>query len=141
MTGNFFYPGGGIEAISDRVGGLVKKGDVVCIVAGGNDVQDGRSEDLIRRYREALEKVRMEGGSAVACGILPRFGYSREWASRALGINQRIEKYCRDNNVAYVDGWEYFHGYRKLYARDGVHFSRLGVSVLAGLIDRAVGFC
>lgn len=41
-----------------------------------------------------------------------------------------------------VDMWDHFYGQRQPYARNGVHFSRPGTSVLAGLINRAVvEFC
>ena len=45
-------------------GGVVTP--TVCISAGGNDI------DRVRRYREALGRVRDLGGIPVMCGILPR---------------------------------------------------------------------
>ena len=97
---------------------------------------------MVKRYKEALQAVRKKGGRAVASGILPRMGHRREWMSRAIGFNCRLESYCRENDFIFVDVWDHFYGKGQLYTRDGVHLSRAGTSVLAGLLDRAVmGFC
>ena len=138
VSGNFYFPGGGVEQVAERLEGIVDRNSIMCLVVGGNDVHRRRSEEMVRRYKEALHKIRNKGGKAVACGILPRMGHRREWMSRAIGFNCRMETYCRENNIAFVDVWDNFYGQGHLYARDGVHLSRAGTSVLAGLIDKAV---
>ncbi|KAK7085850.1 hypothetical protein SK128_008573 [Halocaridina rubra] len=70
------------------------------------------------------------------CGILPRLSQSSEWWSRAIGVNARMEVFCRENNIGFIDGWDHFTSRKHMYARDGVHLSNSGVSVLAGMIDR-----
>ena len=139
LSGNFYYPGAGIRKIVESLDGLVDGNSAVCLVVGGNDINRRRSEELLEQYKLALEKVRRKGAPVVACGIPPRMGYSREWLSRAIAFNSRIEDYCRRNRIAYVDVWERFYGRKQLFARDGVHLSRVGVSVLSGLIDKVVG--
>ena len=142
VRGNYFFPGAGIKKVGESVERWIDGNDVVCLVAGGNDIQDGRSEELIRLYRQALERVRKKGAIAVMCGILPRLGHGSEWSSRAIGINARMEAFCRENSIVFIEAWDSFYGRRQLFARDGVHLSGAGNSVLAGLIDRAVeGFC
>lgn len=142
ISGNYCFPGVGVKQVEERLEGVVDRDSLVCVIVGGNDIHRRRSEELMNRYREALEKVRKQGGIPVACGILPRLGHNREWISRAIGFNNRMERYCRDNRIEFIDVWDHFYGRGYLFARDGVHLSRKGVSVLAGLIDRAVeGFC
>ena len=142
VGGTFCFPGAGVGQVVKEIDHLADSSKVSCIIAGGNDIHKRRSEELVKKYIEALEKVRMKGGIAIACGILPRRGHGREWASRALGFNDRMEKYCKENGIGFIDTWDTFSGRRNLFARDGIHLSRSGVTVLARLVDQAVaGFC
>ena len=142
VSGTFCYPGAGVGQIVERVGGLVDGDTVACLIVGGNDVHKRRSEELVGLYKEALERVRRNGGIAVACGILPRMGHSREWCSRAIGFNRRIEEFCHENRLVFVDVWDRFYGCREMYARDGIHLSATGAAQLGSLVDDAVGgFC
>ena len=127
-----------MSLVADRIESLAEKDSITCLVVGGNDVHRRRNEEMLTRYKEALQKVRNKGGRAIACGILPRMGHRREWMSRAIGFNCRLEAYCRENSIVFVDVWDHFYGRSQLYARDGVHLSRKGTSVMAGLIDKSV---
>ena len=138
VSGSYCFPGAGVKRVAEELDDIVDRNSVTCVIAGGNDVHRNRSEELIRQYKEALVKIRNKGGTPVACGILPRLGHGKEWCSRAIGFNCRTEKFCRENNIAFVDVWENFYSRGRLFARDGVHLSRAGVSVLAGLVERAV---
>ena len=86
-----------------------------------------------------LGKVRDRGGIPVVCGVLPRRDYGREWLSRALSINSRVAKHCESNGWAFLDAWDLFYGKDNLFARDGVHLSRLGVGVLARALEGKAG--
>lgn len=139
VRGKYFFPGAGMRKVSESVENWVEENDVVCLIAGGNDVEDNRSEELLRLYRQTIDKMRKRGAVPVICGILPRLGQGSEWLSRAIGINARMAVFCRQNNIVFIDGWDHFTRRKDLYARDGVHLSSSGVSILADLIDRAVG--
>lgn len=142
VKGNFFFPGAGVKKVGESVESWIGNSKVVCLIAGGNDVQDNRSEEMIRLYRQALERVRKRGATAVLCSILPRMNQGSEWMSRAIGINDRMKAFCRDRGVVYVDAWDSFYGRKHLFARDNVHLSKSGNSRLAALIDSAIeGFC
>ncbi|MPC90546.1 hypothetical protein E2C01_085538 [Portunus trituberculatus] len=47
----------------------------------------------------------------------------------------RLGDHCRSNGWALIDNWDLFYGKDTLYARDGVHFSRQGVRVLAETLE------
>ena len=64
---------------------------------------------------------------------------SREWLSRAIGVNEQLKGVCKDIGVSFVDDWDRVFGRRELYARDGVHLSRKGVDVLSECLERGVG--
>ena len=49
------------------------------------------------------------------------------WLSHALGLNERLRRMCGEDGVGLMDEWSRFYGRQELYARDGVHFSRIGV--------------
>ena len=57
---------------------------------GGNDVRAGGSEELVARFWEVLDKIRKSGRRCVVSGILPRVYVSREWLSRAVGVNDWV---------------------------------------------------
>jgi lysophospholipase L1-like esterase len=130
--------GAGVRRVVDELEGLDVREEAVCLIVGGNDCHKHKSEKLIGRFKEAIEKIRMKGGTPIVCGILPRVDHGREWSSRAIGCNDRIERYCRDKGLAFVGVWDRFYGRRDLFARDGIHLSGAGVSVLARMLDRTV---
>ena len=135
-------PGAGVKAVSEEAQRRVcemEKDGVVVIHVGGNDVRAGGSEELVDRYREMLGKIKESGRRCVVSGVLPRFSVSREWLSRAIGVNERVKVLCKKVGVSFVDEWDGFFGQRELYAMDGVHLSRKGVETLSKCIERAVG--
>ena len=135
-------PGAGVGDVADRLeGALAGEGiaPTVCFSVGGNDVGRVRDEELFRRYRIALGKVRDLGGVPVVCGVLPRKYAGREWLSRASALNSRLADLCRGNGWLFVDNWKYFFGKDHLYARDGVHLSERGTGALAWSLQRDLG--
>ena len=69
------FPGAGIGHVSERIEAcMAGEGTkpIVCLSAGGNDIGRIGSEELLRRFKEVLGKIRDKGGIPVVCGILPR---------------------------------------------------------------------
>ena len=132
-------PGAGVRDVAERLEGVLGGEGVaptVCISAGGNDIGKVRPEELLRRYRQALERVRELGGTPVLCGILPRRGAGVRWWSEATALNSRLADHCRRNGWLFVDNWSYFYGKDHLYSRDGVHLSEMGTGALAWSLQR-----
>ena len=132
-------PGAKVVNVCNKLDDIIKDSGAnptVCLSVGGNDIGKRRSEALWQQYREMLDRVRERGGTPVVLGILPRWRVGREWLSRAIGFNDRLERYCKDNAIPFIDNWSRFYGRNALYAWDGTHLSRQGVSVLARTIDR-----
>ena len=111
---------------------------IVCLSAGGNDIGKVGSEELLRRFKEVLGKIRDKGGIPVVCGILPRRSAGSMWHSTAIAMNCRVANHCKANGWAFVDSWDRFYGRDHLYARDGVHLSRFGVQALADSLEKEV---
>ena len=134
-------PGAGIERVSARIDTCLEENGskpIVFLSAGGNDLGKVRSEELIGKFRLALDKIKSKGGIPVVCGILPRRGVGIEWLSRAIAVNCRLADHCKSKGWSFIDNWDLFYGKDALYARDGVHLSRQGVRVLAGTLEREV---
>ena len=111
---------------------------MVFLSAGGNDLGRVPSEELGRRFKEALGRVRDMGGIPVVCGVLPRRGVGDEWLSKAIAVNRRLAAHCERNGWLFVDNWDLFFGNDSLYARDGVHLTFKGAEVLSDSIERAL---
>ena len=105
------FPGAGVREVGDRVA-RVMAGEgskpIVCFSAGGNDIGRTTSEELRRRFREALGRVRDLGGRLVVCGVLPRKNVSCDWLSRAIAVNSWLADHCKSNGWAFVDNWDSF---------------------------------
>ena len=132
-------PGAGVGDVVERLDGVLKGegfAPTVCISAGGNDIGRVRSDELFRRYRQALGRVRDLGGTPVLCGILPRKFVDAGWWSEAAALNSRLADHCRRNGWLFVDNWNYFYGKDHLYSRDGVHLSQRGSGALAWSLQR-----
>lgn len=134
-------PGARVQDVSDKLDRLlVETGSetVVVVHVGGNDVARKRSEELVNRYRVMLEKVRSSGRTGVVCGVIPRICEGGEWLSRAISLNDRIEGMCRSLGLKFVDGWDTFFGKHEMFAKDGVHLSRLGAEVYGAQLEGTV---
>ncbi len=93
-------PWAGIGKVADRLDTYLEKDGTKPIVspsAGGNDLGKVRSEELIRRFRQALDRIRDKGGIPVVCGVLPRKGVRAEWLSRAITVNRMLANHCKSN--------------------------------------------
>ena len=71
-------------------------------------------------------------------GVLPKQGVRDWWLSHALGLNARLMRMCGEDGVGFMDEWSRFYERQKLYARDGVYFSRKGVQELSECLERTV---
>ncbi|KAG0724184.1 hypothetical protein GWK47_041151 [Chionoecetes opilio] len=134
------YSGKGLGYVRDKIVECMadqRKKSIVCLSAGGNDVEGVSSEELLRQFKEAVCKVRDRGGFPVVCGVLPRRYVDDLWYSRAIALNCRLALHCKANGWAFVClGWDRFFWHNHLYHRDGVHFSRKGVQILSESLER-----
>ena len=69
----------------------------------GNDVGCLDSEELLRRFRAALAKVRNRNRVPVVCGVLPRRAVGDMSQSRAITLNCRLAEHCETNRWIFVD--------------------------------------
>ena len=55
--------------------------------------------------------------------------------NRLLGINTRVEKLYRREDVMYVDVWDNFNKDRSLFIGDSLHLNRVGKARLGRVLD------
>ncbi|MPC45802.1 hypothetical protein E2C01_039507 [Portunus trituberculatus] len=104
-------PGAGIEGVNAQLDMCLVDGTkpIVFLSEGGNDICKVRSEELFRRFKEALAKIGNKDATHVVCGVLPRRGLGGEWLSRAIAINCRLADHCRSNGWVFIDNWDLFY--------------------------------
>ena len=88
---------------------------------------------------EVIKKIEDHGKLCIVSGILPRRWKSPYWSSKVIGINNRLQRYCKVmERVMFIDNWDRFYGNQKLYAADGLHLSKQGSNLLSMIIDEKV---
>lgn len=108
--------------------------NVQYIISAGTNIHRRRLRNLIIQYKEALNKIRWEGGTALACEIMRRMVMAEinclepvvsviGWRSIDRKINYPALRYGNTSMV------------KVQYNRYG-HLSHEGISVLDGLIAR-----
>ena len=132
-------PGAKLKDLSDRLDDVIRgsRPDSVVIVHGGvNDVGNTLSEELFGTYKTMVAKLVKSRRKCIITGILPKYRAGLEWSSRALGMNERVRKLCKENNIQFLDYWGRFWDKKELYSMDGYHFSRSGVLMLSELYEK-----
>ena len=131
--------GAGIVNILEHIKNKQMEGKTTVIHGGGDDIKKLETEHMLRTYKEAIREIKEKGKLCIVSGILPRRGESSYWSSRAIGMNDRLQKYCKEmDGVMFIDNWTRFYGNRKLYATDGIHLSRQGTNLLSVIIEEKV---
>ena len=113
---------------------------IVILSAGGNDLCKVRSEELFRGFRQALDNIRSKSRIPVVCGVLPRRVLDDEWLSKAIVVNCKLVNHCKGNVWTCIYDWDLYYGKNTLYARDRLHLSCQSVGVMAGTLERELGF-
>ena len=72
---------------------------LVVVHLGANDLGKVYSEFLKNRYRILGKWLKAKGCEVMFSGILPRLGNNIEIMSRAIDVNQWLEKWCREESL------------------------------------------
>ena len=87
--------------------GHVRK-KLVVVHLGANDEGKVYSEVLKNRYRILRKGLKANGCEVMFSGILPRLENNIEIMSRAIGVNQWLEEWCREEGFTFKKQWESF---------------------------------
>ena len=58
--------------------------------------------------------------------------------SKSMAVNGMVERFCKEEDVGYMDLCDSFVGNEDMYVRDGLHLSGKGVAVFAEGLSGAV---
>ena len=90
---------------------------------------------MVKKLEKTAETIQKKSTSAIVIGILLRLNVSHHTLSKAVGINDRLETICQRHSDKFMKIWDTFHGNRKLFRRDGIHFSEEGMRLFGNLIN------
>ena len=127
------YSGCKAKKVRDEVDALKVPNKNICIIAnaGSNDLylkgnEVGNTEPLVEDLKNLVNSVADKTDRGILIGIMPRVYASYYAMSKAIGINERLSKYCDQKKVDFIDVWKIFVGKRQYFTRDGIHLNELG---------------
>ena len=136
------YPGASTKKLKEEIGKMkTEKKTTVIIQASGNDLflrngNAGPTEPLMMQLEDTIRTARNKTNKAIVLGIIPRINVSHYALSKAIGINDRLKSICHRNGVRFVNLWDTFYGNRKLFKRDGIHFSLEGMKIFGNRLNQ-----
>ena len=133
------YPGANIKFIENKINKnhIPQINSCLVVSTGSNDIFHKKvaSEIVIQQYMNLIDTIKDRADNAIIVGVLPRMKVGGFALSRAIGINERVKKLCKEAKIGYLDPWQDFIGNRKYYLKDGIHLSNDGTKLLAALIE------
>ena len=137
------FPGCKADKIRDVVKAIKVHSKNTCIIvnAGNNDLylrgdKVGNTEPLVNVLECTVDSLAEKTDRGALLGIMPRVYTSHFAMSKAIGVNERLGKYCQEKEVKFIDVWDAFIGKRHFFRRDGVHLNEAGHKKLGEILGR-----
>lgn len=136
------FPEARVREITEEVKKLERKSSRNVIVhAGSNNLyikakKVSYSEPLIKELETLADCLAENTDKGIMIGLLPRLHSGNLEMSKALGINERMKKYCQQKGVDFLDLWEIFMGKKYLFKKDGIHLNTLGNMKLEKILSK-----
>lgn len=137
----FCIPGGGlddVDAALEQVANLAPPNTTYVVHVGTNDVVRTRSEELMEKYKNLIQKFKEKSSNVIISGILPRWVENQRFLNAATMTNRRLATLCSQENVDFIDTWDSFYYDRSLYRNDGLHLNEVGAARFGRLLSDAV---
>ena len=120
---------------------LQSKNSTVITHVGSNDLflrgnKTGNSEQIVEDLKSLVDITAEKSKNGIIVGMLPRWYESHYALSKAIGINDRIKKYCTQKKVEFLDLWDTYKGKWQYFKEDGIHLSKLGHKKLGEILSR-----
>lgn len=129
---------------------IMLKPTVVVILGGTNDIAgNGGPTPLDSTFSHIVSMVKMSkmhGITVVISSLLPALDYpwrpGQEPAEKIIKLNNMLRKYCKENNIVYVDYYSEMvdekKGLNKKFTADGVHPTLPGFKIMEPIIEKAI---
>ena len=120
---------------------LKSKNSTVITHVGSNDLflrgnKTGNSEQIVEDLKSLVDITAEKSNNGIIVGMLPRWYESHYALSKAIGINDRIKKYCTQKKVEFLDLRDTYKGKWQYFNEDGIHLSKLGHKKLGEILSR-----
>ena len=120
---------------------LQSKKSTVITHVGSNDLflrgnKTGNSEEIVKDLMSLVDITAEKCNNGIIVGMLPRWYESHYALSKAIGINDRIKKYCTQKKVEFLDLWDTYKGKWQYFKEDGIHLSKPGHKKLGEILTR-----
>lgn len=139
----YCFPGARVEdmteSIEDYTYGATRDTRYIMHI-GTNNVLATRSEELLKRYRLLLKKLKTKSSDIILSGILPRNRAGTYFYGKASYINNCLRVMCEEEGVSFVNFWDDFYGQRDLFLQDGIHLNGVGAARFGRLLNNASKF-
>ncbi|MCF6746301.1 hypothetical protein E9529_18895 [Blastococcus sp. KM273128] len=139
-SGNFGVGGERSDEILARVPeALDPRPATVLVLAGTNDVRQGRTEGTIGNLTRMAEEIEAGGATPVFATLPP----SDEFPEETAALNERLQAWADEQGVELLDFWTPLADADGTFADgmsdDGTHPSAEGTEVLADVVADALG--
>ena len=126
------------------------KPEMVVILAGINDIAENTGpislENILGNIISMAELAKANNIKVVLSSVLPanKFPWRPDLqpAEKVIELNKMLEKYSRDNNLAYIDYYSKMADSQKgldaKFTNDGVHPTLSGYKIMAPLAEEAI---
>ncbi|XP_063875049.1 uncharacterized protein LOC135108204 [Scylla paramamosain] len=134
-------PGGRLDDITvacDDATSGAENNALFIILAGTNDVENTRSEELMEKYKRMLHRYKIKSQNIIISGILPRTRAPTIFYDRAFSTNSCLRSLCTDESVDYENLWADFYNKPFLFQDDGLHLNRVEAALLRRLLSNKV---
>ena len=137
------FPGWRVNKVAKEVEKLEILSRNSCLIAhvGSNDLylrggKVGNSEPIVKDMKRLVNKVSEKTNKGIFVGMLPKSYVSHFTLSKAIAINERMQKYCDQKKVEFIDLWGMFVRKRHLFRKDGIHFSEEGQRKFGEILNK-----
>lgn len=116
----------------------------VFIEAGINDLTKGLSIDSVMKNVDSLVRICRIKNPKVKLylhSILPTRGEQGKWNYQIVDFNKRMEQYCKDGGLTYIDTHSAFTKVSEMnpaLTTDGIHLTAEGYKTWKGIIEKYI---
>lgn len=126
------------------------KPKLMVILAGTNDIAGNTGPSTLEMIEDNLASMadlaKANGIKVVLCSVLPAYDYpwkpGLEPYKKILELNKWIKNFAEKNGNIYLDYYSAMvderPGLKAEYSSDGVHPNKLGYSIMAPLVEKAI---
>lgn len=106
---------------------------------GGNDIKTKRADILLANFKDLIELYKNNRKNLKVIEILPRVGETKNYQSQAQQVNKSLKALCLEEEIPFIETWDFFAKRNDLFGRDGIHLSYRGNMELGKIINKAAG--